>query len=1041
MALLDRLLARRLLQFLALLTAVITVSLLAIQPFTLNQLPYSADGLLQMYRAVALEHSLAADIVIWPRFSSGLVYGYGAPLFNYFPPLSYFPTTWLHRLGMDFVGSWLLTMVLYTLLAAWGILLLGRMWTRSHLAGWIAALAYIYAPYFLFDSVTRGTSPEVAALAALPFALLGFTRLAFHGQRRDFLIAVLAYAVFIPLHTLITLHGTVLLALYCLFLVWRAADRRAVFLRLLLAGGVAILLTAFYWLPALLETHAIKLDLITEQLSDIDVKRHLRPLTEILAAPHRADPTQLNQRIPISLGWLQLLLSGGGLLLSFRQDFRRFLPLMLFSGGIVVLLVFLNTPASAGVWDAFPLIAYTQFPWRLLGLASLMLALMTGIATWLIVCSLPAGRWRLITIGGVSALLLITAIPWTYTAYHGELLVRDIRDVQQLERESGQLALSSYAEYLPITADAQQLQPNRLQERFASADVIPRLSESDTLEILSQRWTGTSATLSLYSHQPQSLVFDWLYVPGWRADIDSREVAVNASVPAGLVTLQVPAGEIDLYVSLQPTGTQNLALIISALGVLGLLVVAAAWRYFAAVSAAERLPIASDRRAIVVVVVTSLAVFLIKTSLLNENDSVFKAARFGAPVAQPALANFGKTIDLLAVDLPQERLDQRRLTFKLYWRLHDTVVARDYSSIVRMRDPRGHVIAEAGSFAPGGLATRNWLSGSYVQDLITLEIPPYTPPLQQNYSFEVALFDAESLQELSVINSAGNPHGVAYQLGTRPYRPAEQNRLLSQETIPASAINDQSVAALYQEPLLPNTVTVGDELRFHWLWQKNGESNADLRARLVWIDEDSNTARFSKALALVPGYDFASWQLGEIYRGYHLVIVPPGLAAGSYLLGLQIVDENENLLGDVMALEQQMSVMVPPRQFAPPDLANALAAEWNNGIILHGYSMEGRGGLDLVWETQQTLAENLRLFVHLINDDDLIVAQSDGVPVDWTRPTTGWLPGEYVTTRHVFALPPGAYHVRVGWYRPVSGERIGLGNGDSLLLDQPLRID
>ena len=148
MALLDQLLARRPLQFLAILIAVITVSLLAIQPFTLNQLPYSADGLLQMYRAAALEHSLAADYVIWPRFSSGLVYGYGAPLFNYFPPLSYFPTTWLHRLGMDFVGSWLLTMVLYTLLAAWGMLLLGRMWTRSHLAGWITALAYIYAPYF-----------------------------------------------------------------------------------------------------------------------------------------------------------------------------------------------------------------------------------------------------------------------------------------------------------------------------------------------------------------------------------------------------------------------------------------------------------------------------------------------------------------------------------------------------------------------------------------------------------------------------------------------------------------------------------------------------------------------------------------------------------------------------------------------------------------------------------------------------------------------------------------------------------------------------
>ncbi len=801
------------------------------------------------------------------------------------------------------------------------------------------------------------------------------------------------------------------------------------------------MLTAFYWLPALLETHAIKLNLITEQLSDIDVKRHLRPLTEVLAAPHRADTTQLNQQIPISLGWPQLLLSVGGLLLSFRKDSRRFLPVMLFSGGIVLLLVFMNTPASAGVWDAFPLIAYTQYPWRLLGLASLLLALTTGIATWLIVCSLPAGRWRLTMIGGVSALLLITAIPWTYTAYYAELLVRDIRDVQQLERESDQLALSSYAEYLPITTDAQQLQPNRLKERFASADVIPRLSESDTLEILSQRWTGTSATLRLHSHQPQSLELDWLFVPGWHADIDGREVAVNASVPAGLVTLEVPVGEIDLYVSLQPTAPQNLALIISALGVLGLLVVAAAWRYLPAVSAAGQLPIAPDRRAIVVVVVTSLAVFLTKTSLLDENDSVFKAERFGETVAQPALANFGNTVDLLAVDLPQGPFDQRRLTFKLYWRLHGSKLERDYSSIIRMRDSRGHVIAEAGSFAPGGLATSNWLTGSYLQGLITLEIPPFTPPLQPGYSFEVALYDAESLLELSLMNSAGNPHGVVYKLGTRPYRPPPQVRPIAADPIPASASSGESVAALYEEPVLPNTVTVGDELGFNWLWQKIGESNADIRARLVWIDENSSIAGFSKALALVPEYDFARWQLGEVYRGHHLVIVPPDLAAGSFSLGLQIVDEDENLPGEVLALEQQMSVTVPTRQFAPPDLANALAAEWDNGIILHGYSMVGRAGLELAWGTQQVLAENLRLFVHLIDDDDLIVAQSDGVPMDWTRPTTGWLPGEYLTTQHVIELSPGAYHVRVGWYRPISGERIGMAYGDSLLLDKPLRID
>ena len=264
-----------------------------------------------------------------------------------FRRFSYYPTTWLHALGLDFVGSWLLTMAGYTVLAALGMFVLARHWTGSALGGWTAALAYVYAPYFLFDSLARGSSPELAALAAMPFVMLGFTRLAFGGRRRDFALAVVAFAVFIPLHTLITLHGTIVLALYCLLLSHIAADSRAVFARLLLAGLLALLLTAFYWLPALLETDAIKLNLINEQLRDIDATRHLRPLTEILALPHTADPTQQNQAAPISLGWPQLLVSAVGMLLCMRHAFAKFRPLLFALAIVVVVMVFMNMPHSA----------------------------------------------------------------------------------------------------------------------------------------------------------------------------------------------------------------------------------------------------------------------------------------------------------------------------------------------------------------------------------------------------------------------------------------------------------------------------------------------------------------------------------------------------------------------------------------------------------------------------------------------------------------------------------------------------------------------
>ena len=39
------------------------------------------------------------------------------------------------------------------------------------------------------------------------------------------------------------------------------------------------------------------------------------------------------------------------------------------------------------------------------------------------------------------------------------------------------------------------------------------------------------------------------------------------------------------------------------------------------------------------------------------------------------------------------------------------------------------IVAEASSFAPGGLAASNWLPGSYIKDVIELTAPPYMPPL------------------------------------------------------------------------------------------------------------------------------------------------------------------------------------------------------------------------------------------------------------------------------------------------------------------------
>ncbi|MCY4060774.1 MAG: hypothetical protein OXG53_00235 [Chloroflexi bacterium] len=1014
--------------------------LVALQPFTLNQMPHSADGLLQLHRTLALEHSLRVDHPLWPRFSSGLVYGYGAPLFNFFPPLAYYPASLAHQTGMSFLGAWLLSMSAFTVLAGTGMFLLGRLWTKSALGGWVAAAAYVYSPYLLFDSVARGATAELAALAALPFAFYGITRLAFGGGRSDFLLALAAVSIFIPLHTIVTLHGAALLALYGVFLVWRAEESRSVLLRLALGGVLALLLTAFYWLPALAERDTIKLPLIAEQLGHIDVTRHLRSLSEMLALPQTADPTQQNQALPIALGWPQLILAALGALLSWRAPHRRYRSLMMALWLVIGILLFLNTSPSAWFWRNIPLIGFTQFPWRLLGLASLLLALMCGVGARLLSLSLGRRRVRLVTVSAVLATVMLYALPWTYTLYRGDFEAGDIGDVQRFERQSGQLALSSYAEYLPVSADMGQLDANRLIERFEASDVIPRLLPSATLDILAQEWRGRSATLRLQSAEAQTLVFDWLYVPGWTAVIDGEPVAVFPSTPAGLLALEAPAGEFDLQLSLAPTMTQSLANALSGIGLAAAVLALLLWSRLTTERSQRRSSSAGQGRWLLIVAAIGIALFLLKALALDTADTPIKRSKFGYLRDVPALANFGNRIDLIAVEAPAEEFAGPTVTFKLYWRLHGAPLERDYSSIIRMRDPQGLVVAEASAFTPGGLATSNWLAGAYIEDVIELEAPPFTPALPEPYSFDLSLFDNDSLKALSLINETGDPQDVKFLIGALRFRPSEAD-FEARNVLPLPADIRKESALLVAAPVLPDSATAGDTLQFSWVWQKLRGSREEATAQLLWLNEGGAVAAASAALPLVYGYDFADWSVGEANRGHHQAVVPAKLPAGRYDLAIRPLDPSSQPLGDHYMLERTMTVRAPQREYEAPRFDFPSGREWANGIVLHGFSLGAHGQVELIWGTDRTLSESLRLFVHALDADALIAAQWDGVPVDWTRPTTGWVEGEFIRTSHALALPAGEYRLAVGWYRPASGERISLDAADALELQQLLVIE
>jgi hypothetical protein len=91
------------------------VAVLAVWPVLRAGYPAIGDGLNHFYRLVEFEHLLAHG-EWFPRWASDLGYGYGYPLFNYYPPLTYYLGALLHGLGLNeadsllavYAGAWLL---------------------------------------------------------------------------------------------------------------------------------------------------------------------------------------------------------------------------------------------------------------------------------------------------------------------------------------------------------------------------------------------------------------------------------------------------------------------------------------------------------------------------------------------------------------------------------------------------------------------------------------------------------------------------------------------------------------------------------------------------------------------------------------------------------------------------------------------------------------------------------------------------------------------------------------------------------------------
>ncbi len=780
-------------------------------------LPNGTDVLYHVYRVAEMDRAWSHGVLI-PQWAEAFYTGYGAPLFHYYASLTYYVTSILSRLfALNAVDSLRALIVLGVLGAGAGMYTFARV-RGGKIGGLLAALVYVYSPYILFtEPYARGAYPEFLALVLLPWIMTAYDRLLRRGGAVAFVLASFSGGAVIITHNLMALVLTGLLGVWLVW-GWLASrffpaddDSRTFRLLPLVALMTGVGLAAYFWLPVVLESGAVRLGNLTA-VAQLDYKNFFVPVSELLAASPRTDAGAINGLLhQLNLGVAQWILALAGVVMVNVEIWRRVKSRkttqgvgeglrpsppaqqnqeidvvgtgQALSGGIQADtlfftlaaggLLFLVLPVGAFLWEATAPLAFLQFPWRLLGPVAFCLAVLAGMnGVWL--ARLP-GRVR----AGLLAVLVFAVVglatPLFYVdEWEHETVDTSVAAYHAQELAGKQRATTFSNEYLPASVFFEPGATPRLLDDYADGYPVNKAH----LEVLPE-----GVTVDVLAHGPQHdtwritapeaftlevLTYDF---PGWTAAVDGVTVPITPSDPHGLITFPIPAGEHTVTLTFELTPPSLLGVLVSLVTLVFLS--GAAWLIRRRGWSAPVLSLPALDSASRAGLVVGGALALVFVLVYVRPGGAWVESPPGEAQLAEYLAHYDLSdgIRFLGYDLSGRVFrpgDQVELT--VYWYASQTPVY-GYASFVHV-SAGGPPLAQADLLNPAGRPTKEWTPDGFIRDPYKIDLPPDIPPGE--YQLLIGLYTCDTRppgecgngDRLPVTDSAGNPVGDVVPLGT-----------------------------------------------------------------------------------------------------------------------------------------------------------------------------------------------------------------------------------------------------------------------------------
>ena len=296
--------------------------------------------------------------------------------------------------------------------------------------------------------------------------------------------------------------------------IWVFKKSPVPFSRLIAAGAAVFLLSAFYLLPVIFESHLVTLNRTTTDYYSYQL--HWTTLKQLFISRfwgYGGSVWGPNDTMSFSVGYLQWIVpvlvgiyflirkfrhSLGQLEIRSIRNFAVFISSAFFA-------IFLTHGKSEFIWKLFPPLAYVQFPWRFLAVATFFLALSSGAIAQVFPKKL--------------SIILISLVILINFSFFRPDIWRNITDREQF---SGALwdeqRSSALNDFWPRTAPQ-----------------LPRFFAPSQPQVL--------LTTDTY----QKIQYPIVYFPGWKSEVELFPFG-----PLGLITARVP---LDTQITLKFTDT------------------------------------------------------------------------------------------------------------------------------------------------------------------------------------------------------------------------------------------------------------------------------------------------------------------------------------------------------------------------------------------------------------------------------------------------------------------------------------------------------